>query len=246
MVYCPRMMINTPPLASKSVNVVPLLFKAQLPDTLNQIRQAIPDWTAVHVVSGPSPAGRKGASPQEMQAELLAQLKPMAAIHDPIYAFSPPELPPGTLFTLVPDRIRPSFAPEYDLWKYVFYKEARTLLRTFFERAMGGIPEGRVGTADALTKGAVRGQAALEGWTGSVGVPTFRRTMEAILDPAARVMFWDTSFGFEATGETFLRTADLVLGLFGPKEDRLYFDATGFSWFAVFYPGGQMRVALLG
>ena len=28
--------------------------------------------------------------------------------------------------------------------------------------------------------------------------------------------------------------------------DRLYFDATNFSWFAVFYPGGQMRIGMLG
>jgi hypothetical protein len=244
MVYCPRMIINTPPLAAKTVNVVPLLFKAQLPDTLNQIRQAIPDWTAVHVVSEPT-AIRRGPTPQEMQAELLAQLKPVAALHDPIYAFSKPEIPANTLFTLVPDRVRPSFAPEYDLWKYVYYKEARALLKEFFDRALGGIPEGRIGLADALTKGKVKGQAALEGWTGSVGVPTFKRTMEAILDPAGRVMFWDTAFGFEATGETFLKTADIVLGLFGSKEDRLYFDATNFSWFAVFYPGGQMKAVLL-
>lgn len=239
------MIINTPPLASKSVPVVPFLFKAQLPDTLNQIRQAIPDWTAVHVVSEAS-AIKRGPSPQEMQAELLAQLKPMAAPMDPIYALSKPEIPPGTLFTLVPDRVRPTFAPEYDLWKYVYYKEARGLLKEFLGRALGGMPEGRVGMADALTKGKIRGQVALEGWTGSVGVPGFKRTMEAILDPAARVLFWDTSFGFEATGETFLRTADMVLGLFGAKEDRLYFDAVNFSWFAVFYSGGQMRVGLLG
>jgi hypothetical protein len=71
------------------------------------------------------------------------------------------------------------------------------------------------------------------------------RTMEAVLDPSSRVLFWDTPFGFEATGDTFPKTADLGPGLFGPKEDRLYFDATNFSWFAVFYPGGQMRVALL-
>lgn len=239
------MIINTPPLASKSVPVVPLLFKAQLPDTLNQIRQVIPDWTAVHVVAEPS-AIKRGSTPQEIQAELLGQLKPVAALHDPIYALSNPEIPANTLFTLVPDRIRPSFAPEYDLWKYVYYKEARTLLKEFLARALGGIPEGRVGVADALTKGKVKAQAALEGWTGSVGVPTFKRTMEAVLDPASRVLLWDTSFGFEASGETFLKTADLVLGLFGPKDDRVYFDATNFSWYAVFYPGGQMRVGLLG
>ena len=43
------MMINTPALAVKTVPVFPALFKAQLADTLNVLRQAIPDWTAVHV-----------------------------------------------------------------------------------------------------------------------------------------------------------------------------------------------------
>jgi hypothetical protein len=38
----------------------------------------------------------------------------------------------------------------------------------------------------------------------------------------------------------------MILGAFGAKGDRLYFDATAFTWFAVFYPGGQMRVCLLG
>lgn len=237
------MIINTPPLATKTVNVVPLLFKAQLPDTLNQIRQAIPDWTAVHVVA--DTAIKRGATPQEIQAELLAQLKPTAALYDPIYTLSNPAVPPNTLFTLAPDRVRPTFAPEYDLWKYVYYADARELLGEFLDRALGGVPEGRVGIADALTKGKSRGPVALEGWTGSVGVPAFRRTMEAILEPGAPVFFWDTSFGFEATGETFIKTADLVLGLFGAKEDRLYFDAANFSWYAVFYPGGQMRIGLL-
>src|SRR5262245_35451672 len=143
MLYCLAMIINTPPLATKTVNVVPLLFKAQLPDTLNQIRQAIPDWTAVHVVA--DAAIKRGATPQEIQAELLNQLKPTAALLDPIYTLSNPAIPPNTLFTLVPDRVRPTFAAEYDLWKYVYYSEARGLLEEFFDRAMGGIPEGRVG-----------------------------------------------------------------------------------------------------
>ena len=47
-------------------------------------------------------------------------------------------------------------------------------------------------------------------------------------------------------GQIFLATAELILGMFGAKFDRLYFDATNFAWFVVFYPGGQMRVGLLG
>ncbi len=239
------MNLRTPPLSLKTVSVFPALFKAQLPDTLNVLRQALPDWTAVHVTSN-APAGGRGSSPQEIRDELLKQLSPLAMLYDPIYTLSKPEIPPGTVCTLVPDRVRPTFASEYEHWKYVYYKEARTLLKEFFDRALGGMPEGPVGMADALVKGALRGQAVLEGWTGSVGVPGFKRTMEALLDPAGRVLFWDGAFGFEAKGETLLKTADLVLGLFGAKEDRLYFDAANFSWFAVFYPGGQMRVGVLG
>jgi hypothetical protein len=240
------MQIRTAPLSVKTLPVLPLLFKAQLPDTLNVLRQAIPDWTAVHVTAGPAPAGR-GSSPQEIRDELLKQLGSLAMIHDPsVHALSKPEIPPGTVCTLAPDRVRPSFAAEYEHWKFVWHREARALLKTFFDRALGGIPEGPVGMADALVKGALKGQAALEGWTGSVGVPGFKRTMEAILDPAGRVLFWDGAFGFESKGETILKTADLVLGLFGAKDDRLFFDADAFSWFAVFYPGGQMRVGLLG
>jgi hypothetical protein len=237
------MIISTPPLSVKTVNVFPALFKAQLPDTLNAIRQVIPDWAAVHVTGL---ATAKGPSKEEIRDELLKQLKPQAMLFDPILTLSVPQIPPNTLVTLVPDRVRPTFASEYEHWKFVYYKEARGLLKEFFNRALGGIPEGSVGMADALIKGKLRGQAVLEGWTGSVGVPSFKRTMEAILDPKGRVMFWDTSFGFEGSGETFLQTADFVLGLFGAKGDRLYFDATNFSWFAVFYPGGQMRIGMLG
>ena len=66
---------------------------------------------------------------------------------------------PNTITTLVPDRIRPSFASEYEMWKFIYYKESRGLLKEFFNRAMGGIPEGPVGMADALMQGKVNGQA---------------------------------------------------------------------------------------
>jgi hypothetical protein len=237
------MMISTPALAVKSVTVFPALFKAQLPDTLNSIRQLIPDWTAVHVIGQ---AGGRGSTKEEIQSELVKQLQPSAMVYDPIYTLSVPAIPANTLTTLVPDRIRPTFCSEYELWKYIYYKEARKLLKEFFDRALGGIPDGPVGLADALMKGKINGQAVLEGWTGSIGAPSFKRTMEAILDPKGRVMFWDTSFGFEATGSIFLATSEMVLGQFGAKTDRLYFDAVNFAWFVVFYPGGQMRVGLLG
>jgi hypothetical protein len=234
--------ISTPALAVKTVGIFPALFKAQLPDTLNVLRQAIPDWTAVHVTGQ---LGR-GSTKEEIQTELLNQLKPTAMLYDPIYTLQVPATPPNTITTLVPDRVRPSFASEYELWKFIFYKESRQLLGEFFERALGGIPDGPIGLADALFKGQLNGQAVLEGWTGSISAPSFKRTMEAMLDPKCRVMFWDGSFGFEATGQVFLATAELILGAFGAKADRLYFDATNFSWFVVFYPGGQMRVGLLG
>jgi len=237
------MMINTPPLSTKTVNVVPLLFKAQLPDTLNQIRQAIPDWTAVHIVA--DQAGKRGSTPDEIRKELVAQLKPLATLYDPIYTLTTPAIPVNTVATLVPDRIKPSMVSQYENWKFIYYAESRTLLDQFFEDALGGMPKENIGVADALHKQKFRGQVALEGWTGSIGVPSFKRTMEAIIDPAAPVMFWDTSFGFESTGEAFLRNADFVLGLFGARSDRLYFDAAEFTWFVACYPGGQMRIGMI-
>jgi hypothetical protein len=237
------MMISTPALAVKTVPVFPALFKAQLPDTLNALRQAIPDWTAVHITGQ---LGGRGSSKEEIQTELINQLKPTAMLMDPIYTLQVPALPPNTITTLVPDRVRPSFASEYELWKFIYYKESRKLLKEFFDRALGGIPDGPIGLADALTQGKLNGQAVLEGWTGSVGAPSFKRTMEAMIDPKCRVMFWDGSFGFEATGQIFMATSELILGAFGAKFDRLYFDATNFSWFVVFYPGGQMRVGMVG
>jgi hypothetical protein len=222
---------------------MPALFKAQLPDTLNVLRQTIPDWTAVHITGTPGP---RGPSKEEISNELVNQLKPTAALYDPIYQLSVPAIPPNTICTLVPDRVRPNFTSEYEHWKYIYYTEARKLLKEFFTRAMGGIPDGPIGMGDALMKGKVNGQTALEGWTGSIGLPGFTRTMEAMIDPKAKVMFWDTAFGFEGTGQVFLKTADMILGAFGVKADRLYFDATAFTWFAVFYPGGQMRVCMLG
>jgi hypothetical protein len=236
------MIISTAALAVKTVNVFPALFKPQLPDTLNVIRQAIPDWTAVHVTGQ---LGR-GATKEEIQSTLLKELQPGAMLYDPIYTLQVPAIPPNTITTLVPDRVRPSFASEYELWKFIYYKESRKLLKEFFDRSLGGIPEGQVGVADSLMKGELKGQAVLEGWTGSIGAPSFKRTMEAMVDQKGRVMFWDGSFGFEATGQVFMATSELILGMFGAKSDRLYFDATNFSWFVVFYPGGQMRVGLLG
>jgi hypothetical protein len=235
--------IATAPLAVKTVPVMPALFKAQLPDTLNVLRQAIPDWTAVHVTGTPGP---RGPSKEEITNELITQLKPTAGLYDPVFQLTVPGIPPNTICTLVPDRVRPNFAPEYEYWKFIYYKESRKLLKEFFDRAMGGIPDGPIGLGDALMKGKVEGQTALEGWTGSIGAPSFKRTMEAIIDPKGKVMFWDTAFGFEGTGDTFLKTSDMILGAFGVKADRLYFDASAFTWFAVFYPGGQMKVCLLG
>jgi len=237
------MIINTPPLDVRKVNVVPALFKAQLPDTLKVLHQAIPEWSAVHVTA--ETAGRRGATQEEIRDGLLAQLKPKAMLFDPIYTLANPEVPPHTVATFVPDRIKPTFTSEYQGWKYIVYPEARAALREFLDAALGGMPEGLVGIADALVKGKTRGQVALEGWTGSVGLPAYKRTMEALVQPEDPVVFWDTSFGFEATGEAFLKSSDMVLGMLGTQQDRLYFDAAQFSWYVVFYPGGQMRVGLL-
>lgn len=237
------MIIKTPSLAVKKINVFGALFKAQFPDTLNSIRQAIPDWTAVHVIlDGPA---RRSPTKEEMRDELLAQLKPLAMLHDPIYSLTTPEIPPDTVATFVPDRVKPAFVSEYANWKFVHYKESRARLEGLLDRFLGGVPEGNVGVADALIKGPIKGPAVIDGWTGSVGIPAYKRTMEALIDPKGPVMFWDASFGFETTGETFLKMSDFILGMFGSQDDRVYFDAAGFSWFVVFNMGGHMRVGLL-
>jgi hypothetical protein len=124
---------------------------------------------------------------------------------DPIYTLQVPTPPPNTITTLVPDRVRPSFASEYELWKFIYYKESRKLLKEFFDRALGGIPEGSIGVADALTQGKLNGQAVLEGWTGSVGAPSFKRTMEAIIDQKCRVMSGTARSGSRPPGRSSWR-----------------------------------------
>lgn len=240
--------IRTPSLSVKTVKVFPPLFKAQLPDTLSAIREAIPEWTAVHVVLEQAGGARRGPEPEEMCDELLGKLAPLAMLYEPIYTLTTPEVPEETLATFVPDEFKPKFATEHQGWKYLYCKEARARLKGLFDAALeGGMPEGNVGVADALTKGRLRGKAVLEGWNMSMPLPSFRRTVEAMVDPGAPVMLWDTAFGHETTGEKFLEMSPQILsGMLDVKNDRLYFDAANFSWFVVIYPGGQVLVAALG
>lgn len=239
------MNIKTPSLAVVNLKVHPALFKAQLPDTLNTIRQAIPGWSAVHVLADLPAAGKRGSSKEEMRDELVGSLKPLAMLYDPIYTLTTPGIPPNAVATLVPDRVKPPHVAQYEGWKYIYYQESRALLDAFYDRALGGMPDGPIGPAEALLKGKTRGQAVLEGWTGSIGIPAYKRTMEAVVDAAGPVMFWDGAFGFESTGEMFLKGSDFVLGMFGSKDDRLYFDAAGFSWYVAINAGGSMRIGLL-
>ena len=237
------MKIHTPPLSVKSVSVVPMLFKAQLPDTLNAIRQVIPDWSAVHVTADTTI--KRGSTPDEIRKELLTQLKNVAVPFDPIYTLTNPAIPVGTVVTLVPDRLRPKFAPEYEGWKFIYYQESRTLLDQFLDRALGGMPDGPITVGEALVKGKIKGQAALEGWTGTLGVPALRRTLEAIVDLKGPVVFWDGAFGYEADGQKLMNSLDFVLGLFAAKGDRLYFDAQDYAWFVVCEAGGTLKIGLL-
>lgn len=237
------MIIKTPALSTRTVPVFPALFKAQLPDTLQAIRQAIPEWSAVHVVMEGPP--RRSPTPEEMRDTLLAEVEPVAMLYEPIYTLTTPEIPPNTVATFVPDRLRPKYAVDYDGFRYLHYPLARARLKELFDRALGGIPEGHVGMADALVKGKITGQAVLEGWTWSLPLATYQRTMEGLVDRRATVIFWDSSFGYETTGEAFLGMSQSLLGMLDARNDRLYFDADG-SWFLVLYPGGQMRVGLLG
>jgi hypothetical protein len=238
------MIFKTPSLSTKSVPVFSALFKAQLPDTLNAIRQAIPEWMAVHVLLEGPP--RRTPTKEEMRDELLKQLQPMAMLYDPIYSLTTPEIPANAVATFVPDELKPKYALAYQDFKYIHYRPARARLKDFFDRALAGIPEGHVGLADALIKGKIAGQAVLEGWTWSMALASYKRTMEGLVNPKGRVMFWDSCFGYETTGEAFLKMSQSVLGMLDVKHDRLYFDADEFTWFLVLYPGGQLRVGLLG
>jgi len=240
------MIIKTPPLSIKKVSVFAALFKAQLPDTLSAIHNALPDWMAVHVGLEQTGALRKTLTKEEMRDEILANLGEEAAVLTPIYRLTSPEIPPNTIATIVPGRLRPKLAPEYQDWKYVCYPEAREALDQLMETAVGGTPEGQVGIADALVKGQLKGQAVLDGWSGSVSIPQFKRTLEGMVEPESTVVFWETAFGFEAKGDAFLKMADRMIGMPDAKHDRVYFDSTNYSWFIAFYPGGQMRVAMLG
>jgi hypothetical protein len=85
----------------------------------------------------------------------------------------------------------------------------------------------------------------LEAWTGSLSIPSYERTVEAMIDPQGKVGFWDTSFGFETSGANFLKMSSSLIQMLNAKTDRVYFDADQYSWFVVFYPGGEMRVAML-
>ncbi len=215
------MIIKTPPLSVKNVSVFGALFHAQLPDTINAIRQAIPDWVAVHVLLEQAGPPRRAPSKEEMRDTLLARLKPLAMPYDPIYALTNPEIPPNAVATFVPDQVRPKYALDYQGWKYVLYREARARLKDFLDRALGGVPEGHVGVADALVKGHLLGQAVLEGWTWSMSLASYKRTMEGLVDPKGRVIFWDSAFGYETTGEKFLGMSQGILSMLDVKNDQL-------------------------
>jgi hypothetical protein len=239
------MIIKPPPLSIKRVSVFAALFKAQLPDTLSAIRQALPDWVAVHVMLEQAGTLRKTITPEQMKDEILANLGDEAMALDPIYRLTTPEIPPGTIGTFVPNQLRPKLAPQYQDFTYIMYPQARAHLKKICEQAIGGEPAGLTGIASAFT-GKINGSAVMEGWGGSIGLPTLRRTLEGMVEPGGKVMFWDTAFGFETTGSTFVKIIDRVLNMADSKDDRLYFDCDTYSWFVAFHPGGQMRVGLLG
>lgn len=238
------MIVTTPPLSIKKLNVFAALFKAQFPDTLSALRAALKEWNAVHIIVDQAGALRRTISRDDMVKEILANVSPEATLLEPIYRLTTPEIPPNTIATIVPDALRPTLAPEYQGWRYIPYRETRARVRKILESAIGAEPEGRVGIAKALS-GTLRGSAVLEGWGGSTALPTFKRTIEGVIADDSWIMLWDTSFGFECDPPEFLAHADQVLNMPDRREDRLYFGSS-YSWFAVFHPGGQMRVGLLG
>ena len=239
------MIVNTRPLSVETVKVFGALFKAQLPDTIAAIQRFIPEWKAVHVILEGAGRAGKVPSPDEMRDELLAALKPQAMLLEPFYTLTNPDIPKSAIATFVPDEVRPSFATRYEGWKYIHYKDAYSCLEGILDAAIDGLPEGHVGIGDALCKGEIKGQAVLEGWSMSTPLPTLKRTLEGLVEADSPVMFWDTNFGYESTGQSFLKGIDGIIGMLGANNDRVYFDAAGFSWFMVLYPGGEMRVGML-
>ena len=65
-------------------------------------------------------------------------------------------------------------------------------------------------------------------------------------DPEAIALLLDLDGNVtETSGANFLKMSPSIIQMLNVKTDRVYFDADQYTWFVVFYPGGEMRVAML-
>jgi hypothetical protein len=236
-------MFRTPPLGIKALEVYRALFRTQLADTLQAVRENLREWRAVHVVLAETMTTRKDITSAQMREMLTAGIKPEGAPLEPGIALETDRIPGGTLITLVPDAIRPKIAGEYAGWTYLPYLELRRRLAAFVARALKAppVPGGSLAQAliasDAVT-------TVLAGSGSHTSAPDFARTVASLVSKWGRVTFFDSVFGYETPAETFLGQAERFFNMPGRKSDMLYFDAHG-DWYAAFHRRGELRVGRL-
>ncbi len=237
-------MYRTPPLGIKVLEVYRALFRSQLPDTLESVRQNLRDWRAVHVVLSETMTTRRDISSTEMREMLTKGIKPDGAPLEPGIAMESDRLPGGTLLTIVPDAIKPKIAPEYGGWTYLPYLELRRRLAAFVARALETAPAPGASLAQALLATG-KGSTAYSGSGSRTSAPEFARAAAAVASHWAPVTFFDSVFGYEAPAATFLEQAERVFNMPGRKSDMLYFDPKG-EWYTVFHRRGEMKIARTG
>jgi hypothetical protein len=235
-------MYRTPPLGIKILEVYRALFRVQLPDTLEAVRENLREWRAVHVVLSETLTTRRDISSSQMRELLSAGIRPEGAPLEPGLGLAVDRIPGGTLVTLVPDGIKPKIAPEYGGWTYLPYLELRRRLAAFVERALAAPPAAGASIAQALLSSG-RGTAVYSGSGSQTSAPDFARAVAGVVRKEGRVTFFDSSFGFEAPAATFLEQAERLFNMPGRRSDMLYFQDT---WYAVFHRRGELKVTKLG
>jgi hypothetical protein len=230
-------MYRTPPLGIKVLEVYRALFRSQLPDTLKAVRENLREWKAVHVVLSETMTTRRDISSSEMREMLTKGVNPDGAPIEPGIAIESTSIPGGTLLTIVPNALKPKTAPEYSGWEYLPYLELRRRLDAFVKRTLGGAPVG--GLAQALLASG-KGTTVYTGSGSQTSAPDFARTVAGVVQKEGRVTFFDSMFGFEAPGATFIQNAERIFNMPGRKSDMLYFEDT---WYAIFHRRGELKVA---
>ena len=232
-------MYRTPPLGIKVLEVYRALFRSQLPDTLEAVRQNLREWRAVHVVLSETMTTRRDISSSEMRQMLTQGIQPEGAPLEPGIAMESDRVPGGTLLTIVPDAIKPKTAPEYGGWSYLPYLELRRRLAAFVAGALDAAPAPGASIAQAL-HASPRGEMVYSGSGSRTSAPDFARAVAGIVTKDTPVTFFDSAFGFEAPGATFLEQAERLFNMPGRKSDMLFFQS---HWYAVFHRRGELKVA---